>query len=88
MRCRHFRRLVVLGTEADLSSEQRATSESHWAECPACREFCEEMRGVEYLLSLISGERAPADFSGMVMARIRETQSRSPRTSLLFFRRR
>jgi hypothetical protein len=88
MKCRHFRRLVVLATEAELTTEERAIRNRHQAECLACREFCQDMRGIEYLLSLISGVRAPADFSGMVMARIRETKERSRSASSLFIWRR
>ena len=76
MRCSHFRRLVVLCDEAEMSLEQRCCCNLHQAECLACREFRREMRGMEYLLSLVTCPRAPAEFSGKVMERIRQTPAR------------
>lgn len=88
MRCRNYRRLVVLTTEADLSAEQRASRNRHEAECLACREFDRDMRGVEYLLGLLRGEEAPADFSGAVMRRIGENRRVTRRAGMWGFWRR
>ena len=83
MRSRHFRRLVVLCKETELSHEQRACSNHHHAECLPCREFCRDMRGVERLLSLVRAAEVPAGFSGAVMQRIRQTPHRPRRAGFL-----
>ncbi len=79
MKCRYFRRLIVLTKEAELTHKQRSSGNHHQAECLPCREFCREMRGVEHLLSLVRSDEASVDFSGAVMQRIRETPTRSRR---------
>jgi hypothetical protein len=73
MRCIHFRRLVVLAREAELSHEQRAGCNLHEAECLACRQFRQDMRGVELLLNLTLGVRAPENFCGAVIQKIKES---------------
>ena len=78
MRCRDFRRLIVLAKEAELTHQQRACGNRHHAECLPCRQFCREMRTVEHLLSLVRMDQASVDFSGAVMQRIRQTPT-SPR---------
>ena len=72
MRCTHFRHLVVLAQETELSREQRAGCNLHEAECLACRQFRQDMRGVELLLNLTLGVRAPDNFCGGVIRRIKE----------------
>ena len=79
MTCRQFRKLVVLAREAELSREQRAGRNEHEAECLGCRQFCRDMRGIEYLLGTSAGMRAPEDFAGAVIRRIRESRTPSRR---------
>jgi hypothetical protein len=82
MRCTHFRRLVVLAQETELSREQRAGCNLHEAECLACRQFRQDMRGVELLLATALGVRAPEDFCRSVIRRIKERGNHERRGGL------
>lgn len=86
MRCRHYRRLIVLCKDAELTPEQQAWCQRHRESCPTCRDFCRDMRCVESLLNLIAAAPVPPEFSGIVMQRVRQTSPDSRRAGFLLAR--
>jgi hypothetical protein len=76
--------MVVLARETELSREQRVGCNLHEAECLPCRQFRQDMRGVELLLGLAEDRsgRAPEDFSSAVIRRIKADTARPRRGGL------
>ena len=72
MRCRHFRQLILTTRDGELSGAQLERVSAHRERCEACARCEAETRAAEQLLrSLGETARAPEDFTGRVMARVR-----------------
>lgn len=71
MRCRKFRRLVVIAETHELSEGDQLRLKKHEAHCSRCGQFSREMQAVHTLLRMEHTVESPSAFKQTVMAKLR-----------------
>lgn len=74
MRCRKAQHLVSADFDQIMDDTQRAALRSHLAECPDCRQFADQVRGVSRWLSVLQAPEPRPSFTQRLMAKLPDRQ--------------
>ena len=78
--CIYFENLCSASVDGTLSRAEKKELEAHLAECPACREYLEDMRVMRTLWRELD-DPAPAGLHGSIMAAVRAQSEAAEETA-------